>query len=399
MTKGVGVGGRVIGYLGRMSESGTTRPPDAKRVTLSKSDQYGVLAATFFSFAPVGSFLAMMVQPPWGWAGALYGAVVAGGSSLMWSAAFMYRQFWAIPLIVLWQIFGPWKIAKLLRPSGILQAGAEVDEGWRLVINGAMGIAFMIVGYILSIRATSRVERRGAAARAELGVARQMHESLVPAIDARIGPLRIYGKSSPSTEMGGDLVDCFTRGTRTHVFLADVAGHGVRAGVLMAMLKSSLRTLLLEDLPLDRVVRDANRAILQVNEPGMFITFAAMRFEHRGEAVFTLAGHLPILRFDAASGNVVDLPNEELPLGIDDSPQYATRTTPANPGDLFVLLTDGLMEVMDPRGKQMGLERLRKLVARCARSPEPEVFERIMEAVRAHGPQADDQSMLLVRVS
>lgn len=361
-------------------------------------DRRGILAATFFSFLPVGMFMAMMQQPPWGWAGGLYAALVAGVSSVMWASAFMYRQFWTIPFIVLWQALGPMMLARWLGPTGILNIGGELPAHVRLTLNATLGVVFMVIGYVLSIRATRRLEQRAAQARAELDVARQMHESLVPAIDAKVGGLRVYGKSAPSTEMGGDLADVVSRGTRTDVFLGDVAGHGVRAGVLMAMLKSSLRTLLLEDLTLDRVVRDANRAILQVNEPGMFITFASMRFDTPGRATFVLAGHLPILRFDAATRSVVDLPNDELPLGIDDSPEFAARSTPANPGDLFVLLTDGLMEVMNAGGKQFGLDRLRDLVRQNGAEADEVVFDRIMAAVRAHGEQADDQTLLLVRV-
>ncbi len=374
--------------------------PQARRNLrdLSPIERRSILLATFFSFMPIGSFMGMMQSDPWGWAGTLYAALIAGVSSVMWAAVFMYRKLWLIPAVIAWQMFGPWKLGILMARLGVLTLGMDASPQIRQLTSAVMGVAFMIIGYIGSIRATRRVERRAAAARAELDVARQMHNTLVPDIDARVDTLRIYGRSSPSTEMGGDLADLVARPGRVDVFLGDVAGHGVRAGVLMAMLKSSLRTLLLEDLSLDRVVRDANRAILQVNEPGMFITFACMRFETPGEASFVLAGHLPILRWVASTGVVTDLPNDDLPLGIDASPMYPARTTPAAVGDLFVLLTDGLMEVADAQGKQLGLAGLRELIARHAHEADEVVFDRIMNAVRAHGIQQDDQTLLLVRV-
>jgi hypothetical protein len=366
---------------------------------LTGAERRGILLATFFSFMPAGAFIAMMQTPAWGWSAALYSGLIAGVSSVMWASAFMYQRYWVIPIIALWQMLGPMWLARWLMPTGVLTLGGDFPERVRLAINACMGLVFMVAGYVLSIIATRRVESRAAEARAELQVARQMHDTLVPAIDTRLPGLRVYGRSAPSTEMGGDLADVVVRGTRADVFLADVAGHGVRAGVLMAMLKSSLRTLLLEDLPPDRVARDANRAILQVNEPGMFITFASMRFERQGEAAFVLAGHLPILRYEATTGRLVELANDELPLGIDDSPEFACRTTPALPGDLFVIFTDGLMEVMDSGGKQMGMERIRELVRAHGAEADELVFERIMGAVRQHGPQSDDQTMLLVRVA
>lgn len=366
--------------------------------TLTPRERALLLVVTFLSFAPIGALLALLNAPVWGLGGALYGVVISGSFGVLWASCFMFRRYWLIPFVLAGQVLLPWRIAAWLTPTGVLRIGQDWPERDRIVIATIIAGGLMILAYVSMILVTRRIEARAARSAAELDVAAQMHRSIVPGIDLSAGGVRVLGSSSPSTEMGGDLVDAVVTGSRVDVFLADVAGHGVRAGVLMAMLKSSLRTLLLDDRPLDDVLRLANRAILQVNEPGMFITAAAMRIQPGQSASYALAGHLPILRFEAATRRVIDLPNEYLPLGITGDEAFEARTTPADRGDLFVLLTDGLMEVMNARGEQLGLPRLRELVATHAPGDDRAVFDAIMSAVADHGPRSDDQSLILIRV-
>jgi serine phosphatase RsbU (regulator of sigma subunit) len=67
------------------------------------------------------------------------------------------------------------------------------------------------------------------------------------------------------------------------------------------------------------------------------------------------------------------------------------------PGDLFVVLTDGLTEVFDAADREFGLERVKNLIGENARAPLDALEERLLAAVRAHGPQLDDQTLLLIR--
>jgi serine phosphatase RsbU (regulator of sigma subunit) len=66
--------------------------------------------------------------------------------------------------------------------------------------------------------------------------------------------------------------------------------------------------------------------------------------------------------------------------------------------DLFLLLTDGISEVPNERDEDFGLARLAQLLTQHAAQPLPQIWELIMNEVRQHGVQQDDQSLLLVRV-
>ena len=99
-------------------------------------------------------------------------------------------------------------------------------------------------------------------ARAEIELARQIHQVLVPAVARTVGEYEFAGFSAPSGDVGGDLVDVVSHGTDLWSpraggaadgwfgYVADVSGHGVSSGLVMGMFKSALRMRLLQGGPI-----------------------------------------------------------------------------------------------------------------------------------------------------
>jgi serine phosphatase RsbU (regulator of sigma subunit) len=244
---------------------------------------------------------------------------------------------------------------------------------------------------------TARAERH----RTEMNLADRIHKNLVPQIAHSSAVIEVFGRSEASTEMGGDLIDLVEHNGAIDLYLADVSGHGVRAGVLMAMVKSAIRTRLLDPaaatLPLADAARHLNRLVAQVSEPDMFATFACIRFGPGRRVEYALAGHLPILHI-TTRGEVRELENQSLPLGIDPDEAFDSRTVEVQPGDVLAILTDGLVEAQSADGRQFGMERVRASLAGAADRPLAEVYSALLNAVRAHGVQSDDQTLLLARI-
>jgi serine phosphatase RsbU (regulator of sigma subunit) len=130
----------------------------------------------------------------------------------------------------------------------------------------------------------------------------------------------------------------------------------------------------------------------------MFATTSALRFHQDGSVETAIAGHLPLLRVRSNGGEVDVLPNEHVPLGILEDTSFWSRELRADPGDLFVLVTDGLTEVENAQGAELGWEPIRDIAASMRTRPLADIYEAVMQAVRAHGPQQDDQTLVLVRV-
>jgi len=170
----------------------------------------------------------------------------------------------------------------------------------------------------------------------------------------------------------------------------------------MAMVKSAIRSCLINSDPsthsLEHVTTSLNRVLDQVSEPDMFATYACLRIHPSRDVEYALAGHLPILHYQAATRELIELDNASLPLGIDPGEAFPSRRLTASPGDLLIVLTDGLTEVMDDGRNQLGLSELKSLIRSLADRRLPDIYDELIAAVRAYGAQNDDQSLLLARI-
>jgi sigma-B regulation protein RsbU (phosphoserine phosphatase) len=200
--------------------------------------------------------------------------------------------------------------------------------------------------------------------------------------------------------MGGDLLDAVDDHGTMACYVADVAGHGIQAGVFMGMVKSSARTALLRPGLLAGFLADLNRVLFDLKAgSATYATFACVRCGEGGKVEYSLAGNGPILHYRAQSKTTSELAMEQLPLGLFANATFLSGSVEVDPGDILVLLTDGLPEVTDGNDEQFGMERIGNIVAQSARGSLADLTETLFAAVRAHGPQTDDETLVLVRAS
>jgi serine phosphatase RsbU (regulator of sigma subunit) len=232
----------------------------------------------------------------------------------------------------------------------------------------------------------------------ELALAHGIQATLVPTLSFQVGRFEAYGKSIPSLEMGGDLIDAVESDGTLLAYVADISGHGLAAGQLMGMLKTAIRvSLQFRQDPVD-VLQSADRVLPAVKEENMYATLALLYFDGSSEAEYSLAGHPPILHYRAATGGIARLAMEQFPLGLIPGGCYTSQRVTYSPRDLFLMMTDGISEVPNESDEQFGLDRLERLLGNNAWQPLPQLWELIMGEVKRHGVQQDDQTLLLLRV-
>src|SRR5581483_8504729 len=93
--------------------------------------------------------------------------------------------------------------------------------------------------------------------------------------------------------IGGDVVDLVDSGQGIIALVADVSGHGVRAGLLTGVVRTAVRYGLRLGRTLPEILDDMNALLPEVKEASMFITMAALRFDGSQEAEYISAGHVP----------------------------------------------------------------------------------------------------------
>ncbi len=281
---------------------------------------------------------------------------------------------------------------KLVRPSDGIHFAAY---GILVAILGSYGC---FVSYIrIAGRETFRLST-------ELDLAHSIQKTLVPVISKRTPAFEIYGISEPSEKVGGDLVDAvLLTGGDTIAYLADIAGHGLQAGILMGMLKTAAHTALLDGAgseqaaTLSMLMERLNMVLPDVKEAHMYATFTALRLNLDGQSFYGMAASPPLLIWSAASKQVLRIEEEQFPLALLPVSGFPAYPFLMEPGDLALVATDGIIEVCSSKGVEFGIENLETLLMAEAKLPLSDLAASILKAVRAYGKQLDDQTLLLVR--
>jgi serine phosphatase RsbU (regulator of sigma subunit) len=301
-----------------------------------------------------------------------------------------------VPVLLLITGAGLWLA---IRTSFHSFASPDLQAMHRRVVFDAIGILVgTIAGYRLLIDfirteglATVRIQT-------ELALAHGMQATLVPTLSLRIHRFEVYGKSLPSAEMGGDLIDAVERDGTLLAYVADISGHGLAAGQLMGMLKTAVRVALQFRQEPVAVLESADRVLPAVKEANMYATIGILYFDGSSEVEFSLSAHPPILHYRAPTGDIARLAMEQLPLGLMPGGRYSSQRVSYSPRDLFLMISDGISEVPNENDEEFGLDRLEQLLRKNAAQPLPQLWESIMGEVKRHGVQQDDQTLLLLRV-
>jgi sigma-B regulation protein RsbU (phosphoserine phosphatase) len=236
----------------------------------------------------------------------------------------------------------------------------------------------------------------------ELAIAQGIQKTLVPVIDLRAGGVELYGVSVPSAEVGGDLVDAVPLSDGSiFAYVADVSGHGLPAGILMGMIKTAVRTQLI-DLPMPSAIFERLNTVLPaVKEPHMYATCTALRILDSANRTalhveYAIAGQPAMLH--ASSAGISRLADQQLPLGLLAGPPYSNHDVELRPSDVLLVATDGILEAANKSGTEFGLEQLERILLERRLQPLSDIAKSIHLALAGNYVQDDDQSLLLLRL-
>ncbi len=308
-----------------------------------------------------------------------------------------------IPLLVLIVVLP--KIVPVTLQSGLPANRLLMGPGfeyvrWRLATDGVLSGAAAAIGYAVLVIFAGTQGVKHVRVSTELELAEKLQQTLAPPLAARNPAYEILGRSVPSSQMGGDLLDAVDDGGTMTCYIADVAGHGIQAGVFMGMVKSSVRTALLRPRPLEELLADLNRVLFDVKgQSPTYVTFACLRCREDGKVEYTLAGQGPILHYHAHRRSVSQMGMDQFPLGLFANATFQSGLVAVEPGDILALLTDGLPEVTDANDEEFGLERITEIIARNAEGSLADLTETIFAAARRYGRQSDDETLVLVRAT
>jgi serine phosphatase RsbU (regulator of sigma subunit) len=271
------------------------------------------------------------------------------------------------------------------------------EEDLELLVSLSSAAALRIRNVALAEEAAARrVQDR------ELALAHEIQMGMLPRPFEARDEVQLAARLIPARAVGGDLYDYFVTGDRLWFIVADAAGKGVSAALFMAVTRTLFRAIVHDDARVGAVVGRMNAELARDNERQFFVTALAGCLElQSGELTFANAGHLPPLRI-AGSRTIetVEASSIGIALGILEDAEYEEATVMLSPGDLLVVITDGVTEAIDSGGTLFTdarlLDTLRGLHGRAA----DEVAAGVVTAVTsfaAAAPQEDDITVLALR--
>lgn len=233
----------------------------------------------------------------------------------------------------------------------------------------------------------------------EIGIARDIQQSLLPKNLREYPHLAVSGVNFPCLAVGGDYYDVFPLDEkRTAFLLADVSGKGLGAAMVTTMLQGALSGMSLGTDPA-RTLNHVNRFLCDHVEVGRYATMFFGILEEGGKLEYINAGHpSPILlRGDTVEEAFTD---GSFPVGLVPEAEFTVSTLQLEPHDTMVLFSDGVTEAMDPEEELYGVGRLRAVLQGKQDLPLDEIQKTVLESVEnfARGArQADDVTILVVR--
>jgi sigma-B regulation protein RsbU (phosphoserine phosphatase) len=213
-----------------------------------------------------------------------------------------------------------------------------------------LAAAFVLINVLLAMELIDKIKFRD-----ELALARDLQATLIPKHPPRTASYDIAAFNHIANTVGGDLYDFVPLDDgRVAVLFGDASGHGMAAGLVMAVAHASFRTQLDIDPSPAAIVGSLNRILCRTGSSRSFFASCYVLLSPDGSYTATMAGHPPILKVDAA-GKVVDRIGEgAYPLGIKAGLVWNEVAGTLAFGERLIMHSDGLTESRDREGREFG---------------------------------------------
>jgi phosphoserine phosphatase RsbU/P len=248
------------------------------------------------------------------------------------------------------------------------------------------------------IEEAQATKRSDARQRREFEEARLIQRGLLPTTTPQLAGLRLASSWQPANGVGGDCFDMLTFGTGAMgVYIADVAGKGVPAALLMSNLQAAVRAFAQEGAAPGSVATSVNRLLCRNMASGRFVTFCYTRIDvAAGKLTYANAGHNPPLLI-RANGTIDKLSPGGTVLGVFAESTYEQGDFALREGDRLILYTDGITEGRNAAGEEFGEEGIAASASQHRALGADEMLAAMLKDIEAFnlGVYEDDATLIV----
>jgi len=235
----------------------------------------------------------------------------------------------------------------------------------------------------------------------EIDIAASIQRNLFPRTGPQASGVSFSAHFEPTASIGGDYYDVFNlEKGKLAVAIGDVSGHGLSTGLVMAMVKAALSTLVEEGADEQSLFRRLNDLVLRSTDKRAFMTLGFTIFDLYTRRIrHTNAGHLyPYLLREGSP--VIAIESSSLPLGVRADMNPHTSEIDLHEGDTLVYLSDGIIEAQNGEGDPFGFDQLEAILSAHLQATPADIQEAILSSVAVHSgmrPADDDRTVMILR--
>ena len=300
------------------------------------------------------------------------------------------RSELAVPLIYKDKVIGVLDLEHTKR-------GFFTDDHQRTIATLAAQIAIAIENarlYEEIARQERRLER-------DLAMARELQFRLLPPSRPKLANLEIAAKFSPARAIGGDLYDFITYSQSRMAFvIGDISGKGAPAAIYAALVSGILRSHAPMEPGPAEMLAAVNYSLAERRIDGQFCSLIYSVWDDQNRILQVANSGLPRPIY-CHKGKTQLIEATGLPLGLFDDAEYDEFTFQAEPDDLFIFFSDGILDATNRAGDLFGRTRLEKIISECADNSAESIVNSVFRAATEHAAGVetfDDQTVVAIRV-
>jgi len=300
------------------------------------------------------------------------------------------RSELAVPLIYKDNVIGVLDLEHTRR-------GFFTEDHQRTITTLAAQIAIAIENarlYEQVARQEKRLER-------DLAMARELQFRLLPQSRPKLANLEIAAKFSPARAIGGDLYDFLSySNSRLALAIGDISGKGAPAAIYAALVSGILRSHAPMEPGPSEMLAAVNYSLAERRIEGQFVSLIYAVWDDENRTLQVSNSGLPRPVY-CHKGKTQLIEATGLPLGLFDDAEYDEFTFQAEPDDVFVFFSDGILDATNKAGDLFGRTRLEKIINECSGNSAESIVKSVFKAAAEHAKGVetfDDQTVVAIRV-
>ena len=262
--------------------------------------------------------------------------------------------------------------------------------------NFDLSLSCLLLGLLLAMELVDKINYRD-----ELELARDLQASLIPKELPASGDFDLGAHNEIANTVGGDIYDFVpVAGGRLAVLFGDASGHGMTAGLVMAVAHAAFRTQLDVDPSPPAMFATLNRILCRTGGARAFFGCVYLLLSEDGHFEACVAGHPPVLLCDGDGAVKEKIGSGAYPLGIKGGLTWPVETRVLGPHELLFLHSDGLSEARDALGQEFGDARIEAALRRWVVLPAPTLASQMaadMHRFLGVATAEDDVSVAVIR--